>query len=101
MNACSTLLTRFLPAAVAKALGKPFKFLGYAGRSAMPPATRCAHRACPATSNSVRCCPRAPESWRRNCRCAARSKDKLPPFSIEQAKAEVEKELGSRSVRFL
>jgi ubiquinone biosynthesis protein len=80
---------------VAKALGKPFKFLGYAGDPAMPPATRALTALGPAYIKFGQVLSTRPDVVGDELAVQLRVlQDKLPPFSIEVAKAEVEKELG-------
>ena len=80
---------------VAKALGKPFKFLGYAGDPSMPPATRALTALGPAYIKFGQVLSTRPDVVGDELAVQLRVlQDKLPPFSIEQAKAEVEKELG-------
>jgi ubiquinone biosynthesis protein len=80
---------------VAKALGKPFKFLGYAGDPSMPPATRALTALGPAYIKFGQVLSTRPDVVGDELAVQLRVlQDKLPPFSIEKAKAEVEKELG-------
>jgi ubiquinone biosynthesis protein len=80
---------------VAKALGKPFKFLGYAGDPSMPPATRALSALGPAYIKFGQVLSTRPDVVGDELAVQLRVlQDKLPPFSIEKAKAEVEKELG-------
>ena len=80
---------------VAKALGKPFKFLGYAGDPSMPPATRALTALGPAYIKFGQVLSTRPDVVGDKLAVQLRVlQDKLPPFPIEQAKAEVEKELG-------
>ena len=80
---------------VAKALGKPFKFLGYAGDPSMPPATRALTALGPAYIKFGQVLSTRPDVVGDELAVQLRVlQDKLPPFSIEKAKAEVEKEFG-------
>ncbi len=80
---------------VAKALGKPFKFLGYAGDPSMPPATRALTALGPAYIKFGQILSTRPDVVGDKLAVQLRVlQDKLPPFPIEQAKAEVERELG-------
>ena len=80
---------------VAKALGKPFKFLGYAGDPSMPPATRALTALGPAYIKFGQVLSTRPDVVGDELAVQLRVlQDKLPPFSIEKAKAEVEKEIG-------
>ena len=80
---------------VAKALGKPFRWLGYKGDPSMPPATRALTALGPAYIKFGQVLSTRPDvvgdALAQQLRVL---QDKLPPFSIEEAKAEVAKELG-------
>lgn len=82
---------------LARGLGWPFKFLGYAGDPSMPPATRALTALGPAYIKFGQVLSTRPDvvgdDMARQLRVL---QDKLPPFSVEEAKAEVEKELGLR-----
>jgi len=80
---------------VAKALGKPFQFLGYKGDVTMPPATRALTALGPAYIKFGQVLSTRPDLVGEEMAAQMRVlQDKLPPFSIEEAKAEVERELG-------
>ncbi|WP_223425203.1 2-polyprenylphenol 6-hydroxylase [Tateyamaria pelophila] len=80
---------------VAKALGKPFRFLGYSGDPSMPPATRALTALGPAYIKFGQVLSTRPDVVGDELAVQLRVlQDKLPPFPVEQAKAEVEKELG-------
>lgn len=80
---------------VAKALGKPFQFLGYSGDPSMPPATRALTALGPAYIKFGQVLSTRPDVVGDELAVQLRVlQDKLPPFPVEQAKAEVEKELG-------
>ncbi|MFK7746608.1 MAG: 2-polyprenylphenol 6-hydroxylase [Roseobacter sp.] len=80
---------------VARALGLPFKFLGYKGDPAMPPATRALTALGPAYIKFGQILSTRPDVVGDELAIQLRVlQDKLPPFSVEKAKAEVEKELG-------
>ena len=80
---------------VAKALGKPFRWLGYHGDPAMPAATRALTALGPAYIKFGQVLSTRPDvvgdDLARQLRVL---QDKLPPFSITEAKREVEAELG-------
>ncbi len=80
---------------VAKALGKPFMWLGYKGDPAMPPATRALTALGPAYIKFGQVLSTRPDvvggDMARQLRVL---QDKLPPFSIIDAKSEVASELG-------
>lgn len=81
--------------AVARALGKPFKWLGYPGDPAMPPATRALTALGPAYIKFGQVLSTRPDVVGDELAVQLRVlQDKLPPFPVELAKAEVEKELG-------
>ncbi len=80
---------------VARALGLPFKWLGYKGDPSMPPATRALTALGPAYIKFGQILSTRPDVVGDELAVQLRVlQDKLPPFSIEKAKAEVEKELG-------
>lgn len=80
---------------VAKALGKPFQWLGYKGDPSMPPATRALTALGPAYIKFGQVLSTRPDVVGDELAQQLRVlQDKLPPFSVEDAKAEVEKELG-------
>lgn len=80
---------------VARALGLPFKFLGYKGDPSMPPATRALTALGPAYIKFGQILSTRPDVVGDELAVQLRVlQDKLPPFSVEKAKAEVEKELG-------
>ncbi len=84
-------LIRFL----AKALGKPFRWLGYKGDPTMPPATRALTALGPAYIKFGQVLSTRPDVVGEEMALQLRVlQDKLPPFSVEEAKAEIEKELG-------
>ena len=81
---------------VAKALGKPFKFLGYAGDPTMPPATRALTALGPAYIKFGQVLSTRPDVVGDELAVQLRVlQDKLPPFSITQAKAEVDEFLNT------
>ena len=81
---------------VAKALGKPFRWLGYHGDPSMPPATRALTALGPAYIKFGQVLSTRPDVVGDELALQLRVlQDKLPPFPVEQAKAEVEKELGA------
>lgn len=80
---------------VARALGLPFKFLGYKGDPSMPPATRALTALGPAYIKFGQVLSTRPDVVGDELAVQLRVlQDKLPPFSIEEAKEEVEHELG-------
>ncbi len=80
---------------VARALGLPFKFLGYKGDPTMPPATRALTALGPAYIKFGQVLSTRPDVVGDELAVQLRVlQDKLPPFSIEEAKAEVQRELG-------
>ncbi|KZY05861.1 MULTISPECIES: 2-polyprenylphenol 6-hydroxylase [unclassified Sulfitobacter] len=80
---------------VARALGRPFKYLGYAGDPTMPPATRALTALGPAYIKFGQVLSTRPDVVGDELAVQLRVlQDKLPPFSVDLAKAEVEKELG-------
>ena len=81
---------------VAKALGKPFQWLGYSGDPSMPPATRALTALGPAYIKFGQVLSTRPDVVGDELAVQLRVlQDKLPPFSIEEAKAEVERALGA------
>ncbi|WP_299728537.1 2-polyprenylphenol 6-hydroxylase [uncultured Tateyamaria sp.] len=80
---------------VAKALGKPFRWLGYKGDPSMPPATRALTALGPAYIKFGQVLSTRPDVVGDELAVQLRVlQDKLPPFSTEEAKAEVERALG-------
>lgn len=80
---------------VARALGVPFKFLGYKGDPGMPPLTRALTALGPAYIKFGQILSTRPDVVGDELAVQLRVlQDKLPPFSVEKAKAEVAKELG-------
>lgn len=80
---------------VAKALGKPFMWLGYKGDPTMPPATRALTALGPAYIKFGQVLSTRPDVVGDELAVQLRVlQDKLPPFSIERAEQEVESELG-------
>ena len=80
---------------VAKILAKPFIWLGYKGDPTMPPATRALTALGPAYIKLGQVLSTRPDVVGDELAVQLRVlQDKLPPFSIEEAKAEVERELG-------
>lgn len=80
---------------VARTLGLPFKWLGYKGDPTMPPATRALTALGPAYIKFGQVLSTRPDVVGDELAVQLRVlQDKLPPFSIEEAKAEVERELG-------
>ncbi len=80
---------------VAKLLGKPFMWLGYKGDPSMPPATRALTALGPAYIKFGQVLSTRPDVVGEEMAQQLRVlQDKLPPFPVEVAKAEVEKELG-------
>ncbi|WP_187431713.1 protein kinase UbiB [Roseobacter fucihabitans] len=80
---------------VARALGLPFKFLGYAGDPSMPPATRALTALGPAYIKFGQILSTRPDVVGDELAIQLRVlQDKLPPFSVEEAKAAVQSELG-------
>lgn len=80
---------------VARALGLPFKFLGYRGDPSMPPATRALTALGPAYIKFGQVLSTRPDVVGDDLAVQLRVlQDKLPPFSIQEARAEVERELG-------
>jgi len=80
---------------VARALGLPFKWLGYKGDPTMPPATRALTALGPAYIKFGQVLSTRPDVVGDELAVQLRVlQDKLPPFPIAQAKAEVTRELG-------
>ncbi|MGB3246981.1 MAG: AarF/UbiB family protein, partial [Sulfitobacter sp.] len=80
---------------VARALGLPFKWLGYSGDKSLPPAPRALTALGPAYIKFGQILSTRPDVVGDELAAQMRVlQDKLPPFPIELAKAEVEKELG-------
>jgi ubiquinone biosynthesis protein len=80
---------------VARALGLPFKFLGYSGDPAMPPATRALTALGPAYIKFGQILSTRPDVVGDELAIQLRVlQDKLPPFSVEEAKAEIQRALG-------
>jgi len=80
---------------VAKALGKPFRWLGYHGDPSMPPATRALTALGPAYIKFGQVLSTRPDVVGDDLAVQLRVlQDKLPPFPVDRARAEVEKELG-------
>lgn len=80
---------------VAHALGKPFQWLGYKGDPDMPPATRALTALGPAYIKFGQVLSTRPDVVGDDLAVQLRVlQDKLPPFSRDEAKAEVERELG-------
>ncbi|WP_299401333.1 2-polyprenylphenol 6-hydroxylase [uncultured Roseobacter sp.] len=80
---------------VARALGLPFKWLGYSGDPNMPPATRALTALGPAYIKFGQILSTRPDVVGDELAIQLRVlQDKLPPFSVEEAKAEVQRELG-------
>ena len=79
---------------VAKALCKPFQWLGYPGDLSMPPATRALTALGPAYIKFGQVLSTRPDVVGDELAVQLRVlQDKLPPFSITEAKAEVAREL--------
>ncbi len=80
---------------VARALGLPFKFLGYKGDPAMPPATRALTALGPAYIKFGQVLSTRPDVVGDELAVQLRVlQDKLPPFPLEVARKAVEYELG-------
>jgi ubiquinone biosynthesis protein len=80
---------------VARTLGWPFKWLGLKGDPSMPPATRALTALGPAYIKFGQVLSTRPDVVGDELAVQLRVlQDKLPPFSLEKAKAEVTKELG-------
>ncbi len=79
----------------ARVLGWPFKWLGLKGDPALPPETRALQALGPAYIKFGQVLSTRPDMVGEKLAAQLRIlQDKLPPFSIEQAKASVEEELG-------
>lgn len=82
---------------LARALGWPFKFLGYSGDPSMPPVPRALTALGPAYIKFGQVLSTRPDVVGDDMAQQLRVlQDKLPPFSVNTAKAEVEQELGVR-----
>lgn len=80
---------------VARALGLPFKWLGYSGDKSLPPAPRALTALGPAYIKFGQILSTRPDVVGDEMAVQMRVlQDKLPPFSMAEAKAAVEKELG-------
>jgi hypothetical protein len=80
---------------VARILGKPFMWLGYQGDPSMPPATRALTALGPAYIKFGQVLSTRPDVVGPDLAAQLRVlQDKLPPFPVETAKAEIRKELG-------
>ncbi|MEM9966470.1 MAG: 2-polyprenylphenol 6-hydroxylase [Pseudomonadota bacterium] len=80
---------------IARALGLPFKFLGYRGDPTMPPATRALTALGPAYIKFGQILSTRPDVVGDEMAAQLRVlQDKLPPFSVQEARKEVERELG-------
>lgn len=80
---------------VAHALGKPFRWLGYKGDPSMPPATRAITALGPAYIKFGQVLSTRPDVVGDSLATQLRVlQDQLPPFPLDIARAEVEKELG-------
>ena len=80
---------------VARALGLPFKWLGYKGDPSMPPATRALTALGPAYIKFGQILSTRPDVVGDAMALQLRVlQDKLPPFTTAEAKAEVARELG-------
>ncbi|MDK3071652.1 2-polyprenylphenol 6-hydroxylase [Sedimentitalea sp. JM2-8] len=80
---------------VAHALGKPFRWLGYKGDPSMPPATRALTALGPAYIKFGQVLSTRPDVVGQDLADQLRVlQDKLPPFPVDVAKAEVARELG-------
>ena len=80
---------------IAHALGIPFMWLGYKGDPSVPPAPRALTALGPAYIKFGQVLSTRPDVVGDELAVQLRVlQDKLPPFSIEEAKAEVERELG-------
>jgi len=81
---------------VARALGKPFRWMGYRGDPTMPPATRALTALGPAYIKFGQVLSTRPDVVGDELAVQLRVlQDKLPPFSRQDAKAEVERALGA------
>ncbi|WP_298840994.1 2-polyprenylphenol 6-hydroxylase [uncultured Roseobacter sp.] len=80
---------------VARALATPFTFLGYKGDTNMPPVTRALTALGPAYIKFGQILSTRPDVVGDEMALQLRVlQDKLPPFSVQEAKAEVQRELG-------
>jgi ubiquinone biosynthesis protein len=80
---------------VARAISLPFKLLGYRGDPSLEPATRALTALGPAYIKFGQILSTRPDVVGDDLAVQLRVlQDKLPPFSIEEAKREVERELG-------
>lgn len=80
---------------VARALGLPFKWLGYRGDKSLPPAVRALTALGPAYIKFGQILSTRPDVVGDTLAAQMRVlQDKLPPFSIEEAKNAVARELG-------
>ena len=80
---------------LARTLALPFKWLGYKGDPKMPPVTRALTALGPAYIKFGQILSTRPDVVGDELAVQLRVlQDKLPPFSVTEAKAEVEKELG-------
>lgn len=80
---------------IARLLGFPFQWLGYKGDPSMPPATRAITALGPAYIKFGQILSTRPDVVGEEMAVQLRVlQDKLPPFSVAEAKAAVEKELG-------
>ncbi|QJF53035.1 2-polyprenylphenol 6-hydroxylase [Roseobacter ponti] len=80
---------------VARTLAMPFTFLGYAGDTGMPPVTRALTALGPAYIKFGQILSTRPDVVGDEMALQLRVlQDKLPPFPVSTAKAEVESELG-------
>ncbi|MEX0284998.1 MAG: 2-polyprenylphenol 6-hydroxylase [Paracoccaceae bacterium] len=81
---------------VARLLGWPFKWLGYRGDPAMPPATRALTALGPAYIKFGQVLSTRPDVVGDELAQQLRVlQDKLPPFPVAEARAEVQRELGA------
>jgi len=80
---------------VARALGLPFKWLGYSGDKSLPPAVRALTALGPAYIKFGQILSTRPDVVGDALAAEMRVlQDKLPPFSVAEAKQAVERELG-------
>ena len=80
---------------VARTLAMPFTFLGYRGDTSMPPVTRALTALGPAYIKFGQILSTRPDVVGDEMALQLRVlQDKLPPFSVQEAKAEVQRELG-------
>ncbi len=81
----------------ARVLGWPFKWLGYEGDPTLPPVVRALQALGPAYIKFGQILSTRPDVVGSDLAVQLRVlQDKLPPFSIEEAKTQVESELGLR-----